>query len=83
MAATTASAEQSYAKNQLFAINATGDINISFGNVGNVPTPDNTCWMIPYGVIAQFDLGDWQSAFKVYNPGNAAIDVYWLELKRN
>lgn len=84
LGATTASAEQTYAKNGLFAINANQDVTITFGISGNVPTPTATVgFRLPAGVVGQFDLGDWQNAFKVFNMAASAANVYWLELRRN
>ena len=86
LAATTASARQTLSTNQLFAINATTDITIAFGNShGQRATASGaaTEFRIPAGQTAELDWGSYYDEFMVYNLSVAAGTVYYMELRRN
>jgi hypothetical protein len=81
LAGTTASSTQTFAPNRIIAVQATGNANILFGNLGTIGTADATCWLIPSGATQEFDLGQWDSV-QFFNPGASNIDIYILELSR-
>lgn len=82
LAATTASATQTFANNAIIAITASGNCQVVFGNAGpNMPTADNTGWLIASGAVAEFDLGQWDSV-QIFNPTAGNIDVYILQIGR-
>lgn len=83
LATTTASAEQAISAQRLFAINADQDITITFGQAGNVPTPDQTCFRIPANATLTFDIGT-KTAFRVFNLSSTqTTTVYVLFLNKN
>jgi len=78
LGATTSTAEllagQKYV---LFAINATGDINIRFGNAG-MPAAAATDFRIPAGVTATYRLNQNHDRIRIFNPGASSIN-YWIQ----
>lgn len=81
LAGTSSSAELDFPNRRIIAIEATGDINVAFGNSG-MAAASATGWLIPAGSTHQFDLGTEWSAIRVFNPGATAVDVYIMELSR-
>ena len=83
LAGTMASATITLSKYRIFAVTATGGVNITFGNAaGPVITADATGWLIPGGGVAEFELGSEWDSFQFYNPGASAVDIYILSLSR-
>jgi hypothetical protein len=83
LATVTASAEQVFGANEIFAINATGDVNIRFGPAGNVPTPSATVgFRIPAGSTMVFDVGRQWTSFKVFNTTAGNVNVYIQPLSK-
>lgn len=72
-----ASGEIVLGKNRTFAINASGDVNIIFGNSG-VKTPTAANFRIPSGVIATYDTGDSSDRIRLFNNGAGSI-TYWIQ----
>lgn len=66
----------------LFAINATGDVNIIFFNAANAKTPTASNFRIPAGVIAVYDLSDYYDSYAVFNAGTSAVTVWTQTLNR-
>ena len=83
VAGTTAGATKTLGKRSLFAINATGDINIVFFNAANAIVPTASNYRIPSGVTAVYDLSDFYDSYAVYNPGASTINVWTQILNRN
>ena len=83
VAATTADSGQTLGKRSLFAINATGDINIVFYNAANAKVPSAANFRIPGGVTAVYDLSDFYDSYAVYNAGASTITVWHQILNRN
>jgi hypothetical protein len=83
LGATTASSIQTFSKYAILAIEATGNINVTFGNAaGPAVTATATGWLIQSGAVAEFELGsEWDSVW-IYNPGASAVDVYIYMLSR-
>lgn len=73
----TSSAEIVLGRYQLFAINASGDINIRFGNSG-MPAAAATDFRIPSGVIATYQIPQQYDRFRIFNPTGATI-TYWIQ----
>lgn len=71
------SAEIILSRYQLFAINATGDINIRFGNSG-MPAAAATDFRIPAGVIATYQIPAQYDRFRLFNNGASTI-TYWIQ----
>lgn len=82
LAATTASAEIVMNKNAIFAINATGDFTVAFGNSG-MSAPTSANFRIPAGVIASYDLGDSFDRIRIFNLTAGSITYYIQQLVRN
>lgn len=77
IATVTSSAEIVLGRYQIFAINATGDINIRFGNAG-MPAAAATDFRIPSGVIATYQIPAQYDRFRLYNAGGGTI-TYWIQ----
>ncbi len=71
------SAEIVLGRYQLFAINATGDLNIRFGNSG-MPAAAATDFRIPAGVIATYQIPAQYDRFRLFNAGGSTI-TYWIQ----
>lgn len=60
-----------------FAINASGDMNIIFGQAAvGAATASN--FRIPSGVIAVYDTGDENNTIRIFNPGAGTL-TYWIQ----
>ena len=81
LAAATASAEQNVGNNNIIAVSATGAYYISFGVTG-MAAATNTSFLIPAGVVSEWDMGRQFTHFRVFNGGAAAIDVHWIRLSK-
>lgn len=81
LATVTASAEIVMAKNAVFAINATGDLNIIFGMSG-VKTPTASNFRIPSGATAFYDLGDGADRIRLFNATGSTVTYYIQFLTR-
>ena len=81
LGATTASSTQTFGQNAIIAIEATGNVNVLFGNLGTIGTAAATGWLIQSGAVAEFDLGQWDSV-QIFNPGASSVDVYIMQLAR-
>jgi hypothetical protein len=82
LGATSASSTITFNQNAIIAIEATGNVNVLFGNAGTIGTAAATGWLIQSGAVAEFDLGQWDSV-QFFNPGAGTIDIYILQLSRN
>ena len=82
LATVTASNEIVMGKNVIFAINATGDMNLIFGLSG-VKTPTASNFRIPAGTIATYDLSDSSDRIRIFNPTGGNITYYIQFLKRS
>ena len=74
---TTSTAEIVLGRYQLFAINATGDINIRFGNSG-MPAAAATDFRIPGGTTAVYQVPLQWDRFRLYNASASTI-TYWIQ----
>ena len=81
LATVTASAEIVMSESRLFAINATGDINIIFGNAG-VKTPTASNFRVPANTTAVYDLGINSDRIRLFNAGGSTITYYIQFLNR-
>ena len=81
LAATTASSTQTFSQGAILAIQATGNVNVLFGNAGTIGTAAATGWLIQGGAVAEFELGQWDSV-QFYNPNAGTIDIYILQLAK-
>ena len=82
LGATTASSTLTFNQNAIIAVEASGAVNIVFGNAAaGMPTADATGWLIQAGAVAEFDLGQWDSV-AIWNPGASTVDVYIMPLGR-
>jgi len=63
---------------QLFAINATGDINIRFGNAATIPAAAATDFRIPAGEVAVYQIPAQYDSFCLFNNGSGTI-TYWIQ----
>lgn len=81
--AASSSAVINKTRTYLFAINADQDICIAFGQKADAgfTAAANTDFRIPAGVIATWDLGQFDS-FAVYNLGSSTANVYYQHLSR-
>lgn len=61
----------------IFAINATGDVNIRFGNAG-MPAAAATDFRIPNGVVATYAIPAQYDRFRLFNAGASTI-TYWIQ----
>ena len=83
LATVTASSEiASFGANEIFAINASGDITIRFGPAGSVPTPDANSFRIPSNTTMVFDVGRQWTSFKVFNITGGNVNVYIQPLSK-
>lgn len=82
LAATTSTAEIVLAKDTIFAVNATADINIKFG-VSGMSAAASTDFRIPAGTTATFDLGYAYDRIRLYNAGAASLNYFILPLSRS
>lgn len=81
IATVTSSAEIVIGANRIFAINATGDITIKFGNAG-LTAADATNYRIPANQQTTFDTGQAAPSIRVFNLAGTATDVYIQLLSR-
>lgn len=72
------SAEIVIGNNQIFAINASGDVNIAFGNSG-MAAASNSNFRVPSGVTAEYDTGSQNDRIRLFNNGGSSIN-YWIQL---
>lgn len=82
LGATTSSAELDFPKYRIIGIQATGNINVTFG-VSGMAAASATGWLIPAGAVHQFEMGSEWTALRIYNPESSAVDVYIIELSRS
>lgn len=61
----------------LFAINATSDMNIRFGNSG-MPAAAVTDFRIPSGVVATYQVPEQWDRIRLFNNGASSI-TYWIQ----
>lgn len=73
----TSTAEIVLGRYQLFAINATGDVNIRFGNAG-MPAAAATDFRIPSGVVATYAMTNQYDRIRLFNNGASSI-TYWIQ----
>jgi hypothetical protein len=73
----TSSAEIVLGRYSIFAINATGDINIRCGNSG-MPAAAATDFRIPAGVVATYQVPQQWDRIRLYNAGGSTI-TYWIQ----
>lgn len=71
------SAEIVLSKYQLFAINATGDINIRFGNIG-MPAAAVTDFRLPGNSISVYQLGTTYDRIRLFNNGASPV-TWWIQ----
>ena len=81
LGATTASTVQTFNQNAIIAIEASGAVNVVFGNASTIATASAAGWLIQAGAVAEFDLGQWDSV-AIWNPGASSVDVYIMQLAR-
>ena len=74
---TTSTAEIVLNRYTLFAINATGDINIRCGNSG-MPAAAATDFRIPAGTTATYAVPEQWDRIRLYNAGASSI-TYWIQ----
>lgn len=77
LATVTSSAEIVLGLNTLFAINATGDVHIRFGNAG-MPAASTADFRIPGGVVATYPLNRNHDRIRIFNP-SAGNTTYWIQ----
>lgn len=75
--ATSSSGEIVLSRYQLFAINATTDLNIRFGNSG-MPAAAATDFRIPAGVVATYQIPAQYDRFRLFN-STAGSSSYWIQ----
>jgi hypothetical protein len=66
----------------LFALIATGDCHIAFGDKATMADAAATSMRVPGDSWARFDMGR-HTHFKIFNPGGSAITVQWIRLSRS
>lgn len=71
------SAEIVLGRHQLFALNANGDMNIRFGNVG-MPVASNADFRIPSGFVATYRMSSHYDRMRIFNPNAGSITV-WIQ----
>lgn len=71
------SAEIVLGRYQLFALNANGDMNIRFGNVG-MPAASNADFRIPSGFVATYRMTGHYDRIRIFNPNAGGITV-WIQ----
>ncbi len=81
LAGTTSSVELAVCRNCIVAITASGDYHIRFGQTG-MDAADADDFLVPSGIVFQFDAGREWTFFRVFNPGASAIDVHYMFLSR-
>lgn len=79
--AAASSAEQ-IATSKLFAVCATDDCHVRFGNSG-MGASDATYWRVPQNQTQTFDIGTATDRIRVFNPTVASITVTILPLYRS
>ena len=73
--------------NAIFAIQATGNVTISF--IDSTSTGDNAAvattndWLVAQGAIEQWDMGSRYDTVSVFNGGGSAVTVQTWLLSRN
>lgn len=77
IATVTSSAEIVLNRYTIFAINATGDVNIRFGNAG-MPAAAATDFRIPAGVVATYQIPAQYDRIRLFNAGGGTI-TYWIQ----
>lgn len=81
VSATSAGSIHTIGKNRLFAINATQDITIAFGNsTGVAASATSSSFRIPSGASIQWDTGTAYDQFQVFNLGASSASVYAILL---
>lgn len=81
LGATTSSTEQAICRNCIVAITATGAYHIRWGQTG-MSAADATDFLVPEGVVFQWDASREWTFFRVFNPAGAAIDVHYSFFSR-
>lgn len=66
----------------LFALIASGDCHIAFGDKATMADAAATSMRIPADSWSRFDMGR-HTHFKVFNPGGSTITVQWIRLARS
>jgi hypothetical protein len=61
----------------IFAVNATGDINIRCGNSG-MPAAAATDFRIPAGVVATYAVPEQWDRIRLYNAAGTSV-TYWIQ----
>ena len=77
LATVTSTAEINMGKYTLFAINATGDLNIRFGQTG-MPAASNNDFRIPAGTTAVYRTSQVNGFIRLFNAGGTTIS-YWIQ----
>lgn len=77
LATVTSTAEIVLGRYQLFAINASGDINIRFGNSG-MPAAAATDYRIPANTIVTYQIPQNYDRLRIFNPTGSSIN-YWIQ----
>ena len=77
LATVTSSAELVVGYNTVFAINATGDINIRFGNAG-MPAASAADFRIPSNVVATYPLNRQHDRIRIFNPTGGNV-TFWIQ----
>lgn len=76
LAAATSTGELVIGTNRIFAVNATDDVNIKFGNSG-MAAASAADFRIPANTVATFDLGSYTDRVRLFN-NTAASVTYWI-----
>jgi hypothetical protein len=77
LATVTSSAEIVLGRYQLFAINASGDLNIRFGNSG-MPAAAATDYRIPANTVVIYQIPQTYDRFRVFNSTGSNV-TYWIQ----
>lgn len=77
VSATSSSAEIVLGRYQIFAINASADVNIRCGNSG-MPAAAATDFRIPGGVVATYAVPAQWDRIRLYNSGGSSA-TYWIQ----
>lgn len=77
LATVTSTAEIILGRYQLFAINASDDINIRFGNSG-MPAAAATDFRIPGGILAVYQVPQQWDRLRLFN-ATANTITYWIQ----